>query len=89
MEKEKPYCTDIQHLQAIRTFRLVLCACMVGVIWYGFIYYPISSMAEMRQSFTADEWAMGVTGLIASQILILSMYREIKYGGYKIGRWVN
>ncbi len=89
MEKEKPYCKDIQHLQAIRTFRLVLCAGMIGVIWYCFIYYPMTAMVAIDQSPTVDKWALGIIGFIASQILMLSMYREIKYGGYKEGRWIS
>lgn len=89
MEKEKPRNRNIQSLQAIRTFRLVLCAGMIGAVWYCFIYYPMTAMVAVDQSPTADKWALGVIGFIASQVLIFSMYREIKYGGWKKGRWVN
>ena len=94
MEKEKPYCRDIQHLQAIRSFRLTLCAAMVGICWYALIYYPIDAMVEIHTKgheygLGIEGWMMVITGIIVSQILILSMYREIKYGGYKKGRWIN
>ena len=91
-------CKDIQHLQAIRKFRLGLCVIFVGSIWYSLIYYPIDAMAEIHMKgheygLGIEGWMMVITGIITSQILILSMYREIKYGGYKeegervIGNW--
>ena len=89
MEKGKPYLQNRTIYPACRTFRLWCCAFMIGMICYGLIYYPISAMASLQMPLMAEEWAMVITGCITSQILFLSMYREIKYGGYKPPKFIN
>lgn len=89
LKKGKPYLQNRTMYPACRTFRLCCCALMIGMICYALIYYPISAMAEMKMALTVDEWAMIITGCITSEILFLSMYREIKYGGYKPVKFIH
>jgi hypothetical protein len=88
-KKETLHIYGVAMFDAMRNFRLALCASMVGAIWYGFIYCTISGMPATRLHLTVGEYALIITGFTASQVLIVSMYREIKYGGYERGRWVN
>jgi hypothetical protein len=85
MKKGAPYLRNRTMYPAVRTFRLWCCAFMIGIIGCALIYYPIAAMSEMQMALTVDEWAMIITGCITSEILFLSMYREIKYGGYARG----
>ena len=72
-----------------RTFRLVMCVVIIGIIFKGLILYPITAMSHLQMNFRIDEWLMVITGFITIQILMLSMYREIKYGGYAKGKFIK
>ncbi len=74
---------DDEFIKATRTIRLTICALAIAIIMGVFVFLPIWNMNDLRLQFTVDEWAMVIVGTVCSQILILSMYREIKYGGYK------
>ena len=73
-----------------RTFRLVMCVIMIWIIFKGLILYPITAMSHLQMHFRIDEWLMVITGFITIQILMLSMYPEIKYGGKTKGKyWIK
>ena len=89
MGKGKPVLQNRYMNPAVRTFRLVLCVMVIAAIFRGLILHPIGAMNDLEMQFTGLEWSMVITGFVCIQILMLSMYREIKYGGFKEGRWIN
>ena len=83
MKKGKPVLQNRCISPGMRTIRLVICVMAIAIILFVFVLFPIWNMSDLQLWFTVDEWAMVITGFICIQILMLSMYREIKYGGYR------
>jgi len=79
----EPYNRNRGISPAMRTTRLVMCTVFIAIIFRMLILYPIEIFSRMKMPFTELEWAIVITGFICIQILMLSMYREIKYGGKK------
>ena len=86
MEKGKPYLRNRTMYPWVRTVRLWCCLYIIWITFNSLILYPVKAMSHLQMQFTIDEWLMVIAGVIVIQIIMLSMYREIKYGGYKRGK---
>ena len=83
MKKGAPYLKNRTMYPACWALRIIMTIGLSAYLFRWLIVYPILAMRKAELPFGDVEWAMVITGVICTQILLLSVYREIKYGGYR------